>query len=164
MAFKEKLLSSLPPVEAGGRRYKRYYVTSETAVITAEVEKAAFGLLPELVPVADGTPPAGFVVLHRGGDGAAYMCVYTWVWDNVLHMRSAAAAQRALGCPDDDPTHFLPLDQRWIGCVWELAPIDHERNAWVRHMLMPDVGDLNGYLGDTLPDGTTEPAAALRTA
>lgn len=73
MAFKEKLLSSLPPVEAGTRLYKRYYVTSAAAVITPEVEKAALGLLPELVPEMDGTPPAGFVVLHRGGDGAAIL-------------------------------------------------------------------------------------------
>src|SRR5690348_6695062 len=73
MAFKEKLLSSLPPVEAGTRLYKRYYVTSAGAVITPEVEKAALRLLPELVPEMDGTPPAGFVVVHRGGDGAAYL-------------------------------------------------------------------------------------------
>ena len=112
-------------------------------------------LLPDLVPEPDGTPPAGFVVLHRGGNGAAYLNAYTWVWDNVLHMRGAAAAQAALGCPDEDPTHFMPLDRPWIGCVWELPPIQHERDAWVRHMLMPDVADLAGYLDDTMPDGTT---------
>ncbi len=98
MAFKEKLLSSLPPVEAGGRRYKRYYVTTAAAVITPEVEKAALGVLPALLPETDGTPPAGFIVLHRGGNGAAYL------------------------------------------------------NA---HMLAPDASDLAGYLGDTMPDGTT---------
>lgn len=159
MPFKEKLLSSPPPVEAGGRHYKRYYITSEAAVITPEVEKAALGYLPELLPETDGTPPAGFVVLHRGGDGAAYLIAYTWVWDNVLHTRAAAAAQPALGCPDDDPAHFMPLDQRWIGCVWELAPIRHERDAWVRHMLVPDAADLDGYLADSMPDGTTGPLA-----
>lgn len=155
MAFREKLLSSLPPIEAAGRHYKRYYVTSAVAVITPEVEKAALELLPELVPEMDGTPPAGFVVLHRGGDGAAYVNAYTWVWDNVLHMRGAAAAQAALGCPDDDPAHFMALDRPWIGCVWELPPIQHERDAWVRHMLVPDMADLAGYLGDTMPEGNT---------
>ena len=149
MTFKEKLLSCPPPVAVGARRYKRYYVSSEAAVITPEVEKAALGLLPELLPEPDGTPPA------RGGDGAAYLNAYTWVWDNVLHMRGAAAAQAALGCPDEDPTHFLLVDRRWIGCVWELPPIQHERDAWVRHMLLPDVADLDGYLGDAMPAGTT---------
>jgi hypothetical protein len=155
MTFKEKLLSCPPPVEVGGRHYKRYYVTTEVAVITPEVEKAALSALPKLLPEIDGTPPAGFVVLHRGGNGAAYLNAYTWVWDNVLHMRGAAAAEAALGCPDEDPTHFILLDRPWIGCVWELPPIQYERDAWVRYMLMPDVTDLDGYLGDTMPGGTT---------
>src|SRR5512146_1603811 len=157
MAFKEKLLSSQPPVEAGGRHYKRYYVTSAAAAIIPDVEKAALALLPDLVPEMDGTPPAGFVVLHRGGDGAAYLNAYTWVWDNVLHMRGAAAAQPALGCPDADAAHFITLDRPWIGCVWELPPIQHERDAWVRHMLVPDAPDLPGYLCDTMAAETTGP-------
>ncbi len=155
MPFKEKLLTSLPPIAAGGRQFKRYYVTSETAPVSGDIEAAAFEILPRLLPEADGTPAAGFVVLHRGGDGAAYLNAYTWVWDNVLHMRAAAAAQPVLGCPDDDPTHFVVLDRPWIGCVWELPPIQHERDAWVRHMLVPDVADLNGYLADAKPDGWT---------
>jgi hypothetical protein len=155
MAFKEKLLTGLPAIEAGHRQFKRYYVTSETAVVTPEIEQAAFDVLPELLPEADGTPPAGFVVLHRGGDGPAYLNAYTWVWDNVLHMRGAAAAQPELGCPDDDPTHFMALTRPWIGCVWELPPIGYERDAWVRHMLAGPAEDLAGYLSDLMPGPTT---------
>ena len=43
----------------------------------------------------------------------------------------------------------------WIGCVWELPPLLHERDAWVRHMLTPDAPDLDAYLADSLPEGTT---------
>jgi hypothetical protein len=155
MAFTEKLLTSQPAFAAAGRRFKWYDVTSETARITPDIEQAAVRILPELVPAPDGTPPAGFVVLHRGGDGAAYLNAYTWVWDNVLHMRGAAAAQPELDCPDDDPTHFMVLDRPWIGCVWEIPPIQHERNAWVRHMLAPDDPDLDGYLADAMASGYT---------
>jgi hypothetical protein len=155
MAFTEKLLTSQPAFAAAGRRFKRYDVTSETTRITLDIEQAAVRILPELVPAPDGTPPAGFVVLHRGGDGAAYLNAYTWVWDNVLHMRGAAAAQPALGCPDDDPTHFMILDNNWIGCVWELAPLQYERNTWVRHMLEPAEPDLAGYLADSMQDALT---------
>jgi hypothetical protein len=78
------------------------------------------------------------------------------VWDNVLHFRAAAAAQPALGCPDADPTHFMVIEDRpWIGCVWELPPIAHERDAWVRHMLLPEKADLDAYLADFMPDGMT---------
>lgn len=150
MTFTEKLLASRPPVTADGRRFKRYYVSTASATITAEIERAAFRVLPALLPVADGTPPAGFIVLHRGEDGAAYLLAYTWVWDNVLHVRSAAAAQPELGCPDDDPTHFTVLDRPWAGCVYELVPLGHERDAWIRYMLAPSVPDLDGYLADSM--------------
>ncbi|MEU6950456.1 hypothetical protein ABZ957_35380 [Streptomyces sp. NPDC046316] len=155
MAFAEKLLFVPPPVEVGGRHVKRYHVTQDPAGIEPEVEKAAYALLPDLLPEADGTPPATFVVLHRGGDSGAYLNAYSWVWDNVLHFGGAAAGQPVLGCPDTDPTHFVRTAKPWIGCVWELPPILHERDAWVRHMLAPETPDLDAYVLDSLPTGTT---------
>lgn len=158
LPFAEKLLTVLPPIEVAGRWIKRYHVTSDPAGIAPDVERAAYAILPELLPAPDGTPPATFVVLHRGGDDGAYLNVYSWVWDNVLHFRGAAAGQSVLGCPDDDPSHFAATDRPWIGCVWELPPILHERDAWVRHMLArraPEVPDLDAYLTDSLPEGTT---------
>jgi hypothetical protein len=155
MAFAEKLLSVPPPIEVGGRRVKRYHVTADPAGIDPVVQKAAYAILPELLPESDGTPPATFVVLHRGADDGAYLNAYSWAWDNVLHFGGAAAGQPVLGCPDGDPTHFVRLDRSLIGCVWELPPILHERDAWVRHMLAPDRPDLDAYLADSLPEGTT---------
>jgi len=162
MAFAEKYLHVLEPVVVGGRHVKRYHVTADPAGIAPEVEKAAYALLPELLPEPDGTPAASFVVLHRGGDSGAYLNVYSWVWDNVLHFSGAAAGQPALDCPDLDPTHFVrtaPGARNWIGCAWELAPLGHERAAWVRHVLAPETPDLAGYLRDSLASGTTEARA-----
>lgn len=153
--FREKLLTVLPPIEVAGRWIKRYHVTADPAGIAPEVERAAYAVLPTLLPEPDGTPPATFVVLHRGGDDGAYLNAYSWVWDNVLHFRSAVAGQPVLGCPDRDPTHFGTLALPWIGCVWELPPILHERDAWVRHLLAPAGPDLDAYLADSLPGGTT---------
>jgi hypothetical protein len=155
MSFAEKLLLTPPPIEVAGRRIKRYHVTANPAGIDPRVEKAAYAILPDLLPEPDGTPPATFVVLHRGGDNGAYLNAYSWVWDNVLHFGGAAAGQPVLGCPDDDSANFIRLDKSWIGCVWELPPILHERDAWVRHMLAPDKPDLEAYLADSLPEGTT---------
>ncbi|MFI8164862.1 hypothetical protein ACIPM2_21400 [Streptomyces sp. NPDC086081] len=155
MPFSEKLLTVPPPLRVAGRHVKRYHVTADPAGIEPEVEQAARAILPELLPEPDGTPPATFVVLHRGGDDGAYLNAYSWVWDNVLHFGGAAAGQPVLGCPDRDPTHFVPSARPWIGCVWELPPIQHERDAWVRHLLTPDVPDLTAYLSDSLPAGTT---------
>ncbi|MFF8806012.1 hypothetical protein [Streptomyces omiyaensis] len=160
MAFAEKNLIVPEPVELDGRHVKRYHVTSDPDGIEPEVEKAAYALLPELLPEPDGTPAASFVVLHRGGDTGAYLNVYSWAWDNVLHFAGAAAGQPALDCPDTDPARFVRItgtarDRSWIGCVWELAPLEHERAAWIRHVLAPDVPDLPGYLADSLRTGTT---------
>ncbi|GHD23344.1 hypothetical protein [Streptomyces galbus] len=155
MAFSEKLLTVPPLIRVAGRHVKRYHVTADPAGIAPAVQDAAYGILPTLLPVPDDTPPAAFVVLHRGGDDGAYLNVYSWVWDNVLHFRGAAAGQPVLGCPDRDPTHFVPVERPWIGCVWELPPIRHERDAWVRHLLAPDAPDLDAYLIDSLPEGTT---------
>lgn len=151
----EKLLQVPSPIEVGGRRIKRYHVTGDPAGISPEVEQAAYAFLPQLLPPPDGTPAGGFVVLHQGGDGAAYLNAYSWVWDNVLHFGGAAAGQPALDCPDEDPTHFVRLERSLIGCVWELPPILHERDAWVRHMLVPDRPDLDAYLADALAEGST---------
>jgi hypothetical protein len=152
VAFTERYLSTPGPIEVAGRKLKRYHVNVDDAPIEDAIETAAYGFLPRLLPALDDTPPAGFVVLHRGRD-AAYLNAYSWVWDNVVECRTAAAGIPLLGCPDEDPTHFSPLARPWIGCVWELPPLAHERTAWVRHMLAPDVPDLAGYLADALPAG-----------
>ncbi|MFZ3467839.1 hypothetical protein ACODT3_38180 [Streptomyces sp. 4.24] len=151
MPFAEKFLTVHPPIVAGGRSVKRYHVTADPAGIDPAVAEAAYALLPELLPEADGTPPAAFVIVHASADGSAYLNAYSWVWDNVLHFGGAAAGQPVLGCPDRDATHFVTLDRSWIGCVWELAPLGHERDAWIRHMLAPERPedrDLDAYLAD----------------
>jgi hypothetical protein len=157
MTFTEKFLRTRPAIEVAGRGIKRYHVTLGQEGVEPEIEQAAFAILPRLLPEPDGTPSATFIVVHRSrGDNAAYLNAYSWVWDNVLHFRGAAAAQPALGCPDTDPTHFMVIEDRpWIGCVWELPPIAHERDAWVRHMLLPVQPDLDAYLADCMPDGLT---------
>ena len=157
MPFAAKLLRVPPPIEVGGRHVKRYHVTADPGGIDPVVEEAALAILPALLPVPDGTPPATFIVVHRGGDSGAYLNVYSWVWDNALHFAGAAAGQPVLGCPDEDPANFVRLEGGpLIGCVWELPPLLHERDAWVRHMLVPGRADLAGYLADSLPEGTTE--------
>jgi hypothetical protein len=159
MTFNEKYLRAHGTIAAGGREVKRYHVSIEPD-IEAGIQKAAAEFLPRLLPAPDEeTPPASFVILHRGAGSAAYLNAYSWVWGNVIECRTAAAGVPFLGCLDTDPEHFTELTRPWIGCVWELAPLGHERAAWIRHVLSPAQPDLAGYLADVLPDGTTQVAA-----
>jgi len=145
-----------PPISLAGRQIKRYHVNNDPSEIQPEIEKAAYEMVPALLPDLDpDTLPAAFVVLHRGGDGAAYINTYTWVWGNVISCANAAAGQPVLDCPDTDPTHFVPLTKPWIGCIWELPALGHERSAWVRHVFAPEHPDLDAYLADSLPEGWT---------
>jgi hypothetical protein len=154
MTFTEKYLTSLPPIEAAGRQVKRYHIAPVGQQIEDSVQRAAFELLPSLLPPPEeDTPAASFAVLHRGSNAGAYLLAYSWVWGNVIECASAAAGIPYLGCPDESPDRFTPLSRPWIGCVWELAPLGHERSAWVRHVLAPAEPDLAGYLGDIVADG-----------
>ena len=153
MAFNEKNLTVLDTITVNGRHLKRYHVDQDSQPLTSEVIEAAYDVLPKLLPSIDGEPAGGWVVVHRGSDAGAYLVAYSWVWDNVVEVHSYAAGQPALDCPDLDPTNFVEVTRSWAGCVWELAVLEHERSAWARHILSPDVADLAGYLGDTHAEG-----------
>lgn len=160
MTCTEKYLTSLPPIAVADRQVKRYHIAPVGHQIEESVQLAAYDLLPQLLPAPDGqTPSAAFAVLHRGSDSGAYLMAYSWVWDNVLECASAAAGVPFLGCADERPDHFTRVTKPWIGCVWELAPLGHERSAWVRHVLAPSEPDLAGYLGDVVADGLSGGAA-----
>ena len=154
MAFTERFLRTPGVVEIAGRQVKRYHVNVADADIDEGVQRAAYAFLPRLLPEPDGqTPPASFAVLHRGAGSAAYLLSYSWVWDNVIECRTASAGVALLGGEDENPENFAELGRPWIGCVWELPPLGHERSAWVRHMLAPPRPDLAAYLADTLAEG-----------
>ncbi len=80
MTFQEKHLQVPAPITVQGRRLKRYYVNNDDSPLETDVERAALEFLPGLLPAPDDeTPAAGFIVLHRGGEGAAYLNTYSWV-------------------------------------------------------------------------------------
>lgn len=144
-------------IDAADRRVKRYHITTTRDDISNGIQNAAYAFLPQLLPKPDDeTPPGGWVILHKGAAIPAYLIAYSWTWGNVVECRAAVAGIPELGCDDENPENFKFLDRPWMGCVWELAPLNHERAAWIRHVLEPETPDLDGYLSDVLPDGSTE--------
>lgn len=152
MTFHDKYLQPLPAFELGGRHIKPYHITiAAGAVLAPEVVEAAYAMTARLLSPPDGEMPAASWIVLREGRGPMYLCVYDWVWGNTVQVRTAAAAEPFVGCPDDDPAHFVETNRPFAGCVWELATLEHERAAWVRHMLAPHEPDLAAYLADRMP-------------
>src|SRR6266542_4063793 len=92
MPFTEKFLRVPGDIEVTGRHVKRYHVNTIDDEIPGAIQEAAYAFLPRLLPEPDGeTPPAGWVVLHKGAGTAAYLCSYSWVWElpPLGHERSA---------------------------------------------------------------------------
>ncbi|HUA28811.1 MAG TPA: hypothetical protein VMC03_07990 [Streptosporangiaceae bacterium] len=157
MTFTEKYIRADGAIETAGRQVKRYHINAANGQISEGIQKAANEFLPKLLPKPDGeTPPGGWAILHKGAGVPAYLIAYSWTWVNVVECRAAVAGVPELGCDDEDPENFKILDRPWAGCVWELAPLCHERAAWIRHVLQPGLPDLDSYLADMLPDGSTE--------
>ena len=83
----------------------------------------------------------GFVVIHRAAD-YAFVLIDWWSGQNELR-------QHLLSAPLDRPGELAPHPSPAIGCVWELAVVDFERRAWLRHVLdNPNGPDLEAYLDD----------------
>lgn len=86
----------------------------------------------------------GFGIVHVGEE-AVWLLLDWWMTGGIV-------CQRMLSAPLAQPDAFTPATEPALACVWELAVIAHERNAWVRHMLTPEP-DARAYLSDVLPAG-----------
>lgn len=157
MPYAPRYLRPLAPITLRGRALKRYALTLDERPIEPVVLSAVEAFAAKLVPSPDHEgPPAGFLVIHRT-ERATFVNAYSWVWTNVLHCQAAAAGEPVLGCPDASPANFMVLTRPLIGCVWELAPLDHERGAWIRHVLAPATPRVELYLADVARAGLTDP-------
>jgi hypothetical protein len=128
-------------VERAGWTIKLIGITAD-ADLPDDVEVAAAVTLAvqELPrPPRDGI---GFCVVHRGAE-ALWVLVCWWELELLYErlFRADLGSTELLPVPPEGPT----------ACVWELLAIDHERQAWVDHVLArPSAPDFAGYLASTL--------------
>ena len=79
----------------------------------------------------------GFATIHVGVE-AIWLLVDVWA-DDILHHFLFAASL-------DSPTKFEPIRDSTMACVWELSVLNFERDAWVRHVMMPERPEYLAYL------------------
>lgn len=80
------------------------------------------------------------LILHEGKEGC-FAIINWWIDENMLQQHVYLASH-------DNPTVFKPYSHKGIfACVWELAIIWFERNAWVKYVLMNNSNpNVNAYI------------------
>lgn len=100
--------------------------------------------LPALVEAEGHDHGLGYVILHAG-EMSNWLLIHWWAYGDI--------ALRHLASFDHGHSEFVSQDhRRFHACVWEHVVIDHERDAWVRHMSREDHSPQH-YLNDRLADG-----------
>ena len=140
--------------EVGGWRVKTYGVSAHAEHPDPALVDAALALADRLLPRPAVAPASGAAVsterygvavaiAHEGLDGA-FALLSWWAGENML-------AHHAFVAPGP-PYVFRPLAPTGIvACVWELAVLAFEREAWVETVLAnPDGPDLDAYLARRL--------------
>jgi hypothetical protein len=110
-------------------------------LIEATVELAA-AVLPRPA-LAEDRYGAAFAIAHDAAT-ASIGLVYFWQSANELHQRCYAG-------PLETPRAMTPLPHPAAGCVWEMAIIGFERQAWLDEVLASaDGGSIDRYLARRL--------------
>jgi hypothetical protein len=116
------------PLELPGTVLKWYGLHADDRPVPAELTERARARLAATPLEAKGL---GFVILHRCGNDFYFLIVCTWrnsneMWQTVFYKNGDAMADFELF--PRDGAHKPTL------CVWELVPVWHEQQAWVRFL------------------------------
>lgn len=86
------------------------------------------------------------LIIHEGKEGCfAILC--WWIDENMLQLFVYLASY------NNQPEFVLYSDKGMVTCVWEMAVLWFERNAWVEHVLSKaDSPDIEAYLNTVLND------------
>jgi len=123
-----KWVTSGNPIETSGAILKWYLLAPKEEPVPEGIDRLARAYLARQSLEVSGL---GFVILHRCGSDFYFLIVSTWrgnneVWETVFYKNGDAMADFSLWPRDGmhKPTF----------CVWELAPVWHEKEAWERFL------------------------------
>jgi hypothetical protein len=126
----------------GGWQMKLYGISYAAVVpdprLVAAALRLAAGVLPE-PPVTATRYGVGFMGVHEGR-GSNLVFVDWWARENELHHHAWAS-------PEGEFQHFEYITPAGLAaCVWDLAIIGFERQAWIDAVLAPPNPDFTRYL------------------
>ena len=130
---------------------KCYSISCKNEYASEKQIQAAKDMIPEWLLQAELTQhslyKAATLIIHDGRDHC-YAIISWWTGENMLQLFAYIADEQV-----PDQFHLIS-DKGIISCVWEMAILWFERNAWVSKFLMqPETPDaLNQYLQEQLND------------
>lgn len=144
--YQPRKISALPRYRLRHWRWKRYGITLTGQEPGPELVAVADGLLARslLAGALEAAHDLGFSIIHAGRD-VNFIVLGYWVNGNEL-------AVEVYKAPLTDPLAFRRADTNAssVACVWDLAVISHERQAWIRSVLAPGHPDPDAYLADVI--------------
>lgn len=144
--YQPRRITTLQTVELYPWRWKQYYIAFDASCYDEPLIAASTASLNRLLARA-GLPAeyqVGFSIIHAGRDMNFVIHGY-WTNGNEL----ALAVFKALPGRVDQ---IVRSDNNGssIACVWDLAVIGHERQAWIDHILGPETPNVDAYLNTTM--------------
>jgi hypothetical protein len=146
----EKIVRPEPGIALGSTALKWYDLAPDDAPVPLAIRAVARRSLRDACRSAElgVLGELGFVILHRCRRDFYFLLVSTWRNENELWETVWAKDG------DRDPLFRpWPLDgeHRPTYCVWELAAVAHDRDAWTRYLLSArDDAARRAYLHDCL--------------
>lgn len=125
-------------------RVKVYTLTARPAFESEEVLRNVETNLSALLEEASDHHHSAFVIIHEGTDGV-WILLNWWTGKEMLRTNTYFTSFQ-----EKDKMTLLPA-QGSMACVWELPVINHEKNAWVRHILKNAASpDFENYYKDVI--------------
>jgi hypothetical protein len=128
-----------------GWRVKVYGISAAgdrpSAELVAAIKRQAAATLPRPA-VTDDRYGVAFTYAHQGRDGGGFASVNWWGNENELFHHQYEAPADAVGA-------LLPVEQTGgsSACVWDIAVIGYERQAWIDLVLANEAGpDIDAYM------------------
>jgi hypothetical protein len=130
-----------------GWQIKLYSISAQNAFVSIDnIEQAKKYLdqwLSKSTVYSLPTYKIATLILHEGKEGC-FAILNWWLDENMTQNYIYLKRQQ-------DTVFELVSDRGMSVCVWEMAVLWHERNAWVKHVLMQhEQPNFIGYLADQL--------------
>lgn len=125
-------------------KIKLYTITTKESFTSSSILATIKEKLSSLFGEAKDHHNSGFIIIHEGTDGVWTLSNW-WTDKEMLRTNTYFTDYQDINCISLDPKTGS------MACVWELPIINHEKDAWVKHILKQvEEPDFDKYFKDIL--------------